>query len=192
MDRALVEKHRLARLATPSDLRVDVRADFSAALTMLSADMFALYIKARNFHRYMSGPQFRDCHLLLDEQGERIFTTADIIAGQVSKICGATLRSIGYIARLQQLLNDDADFVSPMETLVDLRDDNRRLAALLRETHELCAGYNDFARTSPIEVWIDEAEHRTWFLFETLRQLLQGIADGRAVSITAVAEAADY
>lgn len=192
MDRALVEKRRLAPLATPSDLGPNVRSDILAALTMLSADMFALYMKTRTFHRYMSGPHFRDCHPLLDEQGKRIFTTTDVVAERVRKICGTTLRSIGYIASLQRLLNDDAGFVSPLETLAELRDDNRRLAALLRETHELCVGYNDFESTNLIEVWIDEAEHRTWFLFETLRQLLQGVGDDRAVSITAVAEAAGY
>lgn len=188
MDRALVEKRRFATLTTPSDPGVSARADISAALTMLSADMFALYMKTRNFHWHMSDPPFRDCHLLLDEQGERIVTTSDIVAERVRRICRTTLSAIGYIARLQRLLDDNADFVSPMQTLAELRDDNRRLAILLRETSELCAGCHDFARTSRI----DEAEYRTWFLFETLRRLLQGIADDRAVSTVAVAEAAGY
>lgn len=172
MDRTLAEKRMLAPVATSSDLGANARADISAALTTLLADMFALHMKTRNFHGHLSGSHFRDCRLLLDERGEQIFATTDVIAERVRKICGMALRSIGCIASLQRLLDNNADFVAPMVLLAELRDDNGRLAALLRETHELCAGYNDFATTSLIDVWIDEAERRTWFLLETLRQLL--------------------
>ncbi len=161
---------RAAPLDTPTDLTSNATRDISGALTILLADMFALYVKTKNFHWHMSGPHFRDYHLLLDEQGEQIFATTDAIAERVRKIGGTTLRSIGQIARLQRVLDNDADFVAPMDMLAELRDDNKQLAAHLRETHTVCDEHGDVATTSLIETWIDEAERRTWFLFESTRR----------------------
>jgi starvation-inducible DNA-binding protein len=132
--------------------------------------MLALYVKTKNFHWHMSGSHFRDYHLLLDEQSDQIFATTDVIAERVRKIGGTTLRSIGHIGRLQRLLDNDADFVSPSAMLAELRDDNRQLTAYMRETHALCDEHNDVATASLLEVWIDEAERRTWFLFEATRR----------------------
>jgi starvation-inducible DNA-binding protein len=161
---------REAPLDTPTDLTSKATRDISGALTILLADMFALYVKTKNFHWHMSGPHFRDYHLLLDEQGEQIFATTDAIAERVRKIGGPTLRSIGHIARLQRVLDNDADFVAPMDMLAELRDDNKQLAAHLRETHAVCDEHGDVASASLIETWIDEAERRTWFLFESTRR----------------------
>ena len=160
---------RKAPLGTPTDLTPNATRDLSGALTMLLADMFALYVKTKNFHWHVSGPHFRDYHLLLDEQADQIFATTDGIAERVRKIGGTTLRSIGHIARLQRLPDNDADFVSPQDMLAELRDDNKQLAASLRETHGLCDEHGDVATASLLEVWIDEAERRTWFLFEASR-----------------------
>ena len=160
---------RIAPLATPSDLKPNAVKDISAALTTLLADMFALYVKTKNFHWHVSGPHFRDYHLLLDEQGEQIFATTDDIAERVRKIGGTTLRSIGHIGRLQRLRDNDADFVTPLDMLAELREDNKQLVASLRETHGLCDEEGDVASASLIETWIDEAERRTWFLFEATR-----------------------
>lgn len=159
-----------APLETPTDLPSNATRDVSAALTTLLADMFALYIKTKNFHWHMSGPHFRDYHLLLEEQSEQIFATTDAIAERARKIGGTTLRSIGHIARLQRVLDNDADFVTPMDMLAELRDDNKQLAAQLRETHGLCDEHGDVASASLIETWIDEAERRTWFLYESTRR----------------------
>jgi starvation-inducible DNA-binding protein len=167
-DMTAVER-RIAPLVTPSDLGPSAIKDLSKSLTTLLADMFALYVKTKNFHWHMSGPHFRDYHLLLDEQSDQIFATTDAIAERVRKLGGTTLRSIGHVARLQRLLDNDADFVSPSAMLVELRDDNRQLTAWMRETHALCDEHNDVATASLLEVWIDEAERRTWFLFETIR-----------------------
>jgi starvation-inducible DNA-binding protein len=161
---------REAPLDTPTDLTSNATRDISGALTVLLADMFALYVKTKNFHWHMSGPHFRDYHLLLDEQGEQIFATTDAIAERVRKIGGTTLRSIGQIARLQRVLDNDADFVAPMDMLAELRDDNKQLAAHLRETHTVCDEHGDVATASLIETWIDEAERRIWFLFESTRR----------------------
>jgi starvation-inducible DNA-binding protein len=161
---------REAPLDTPTDLTSKATRDISGALMILLADMFALYVKTKNFHWHMSGPHFRDYHLLLDEQGEQIFATTDAIAERVRKIGGTTLRSIGQIARLQRVLDNDADFVAPMDMLAELRDDNKQLAAHLRETHAVCDEHGDVASASLIETWIDEAERRTWFLFESTRR----------------------
>jgi starvation-inducible DNA-binding protein len=158
-----------APLATPSGLSANAIQDLSTALTTLLADTVALYIKTKNFHWHMSGPHFRDYHLLLDEQGAQIFATTDAIAERVRKIGGATLRSIGHVSRLQRLLDNDAEFVSPSAMLAELRDDNKQLAAYMRETHALCDEHNDVATASLLEVWIDEAEGRVWFLFESTR-----------------------
>jgi len=160
---------RKAALDTPTNLTLNATRDIAGALTTLLADVFALYVKTKNFHWHVSGPHFRDYHLLLDEQAEQIFAATDAIAERVRKIGGTTLRSIGHIARLQRLLDNDADFVSPQDMLAELRDDNKQLAASLRETHGLCEEHGDVATASLLEVWIDEAERRTWFLFEASR-----------------------
>jgi starvation-inducible DNA-binding protein len=156
-------------LKTPSDLKSNAIKDISAALTTLLADMFTLYLKTKNFHWHMSGPHFRDFHLLLDEQADQIFATTDPIAERVRKIGGTTLKSIGQIKNQQRLLDNDAEFVTPMDMLAELRDDNKQLVASLRETHDLCDEHRDVATASLLEVWIDEAERRTWFLFEATR-----------------------
>jgi starvation-inducible DNA-binding protein len=131
--------------------------------------MFALYLKTKNFHWHMSGPHFRDYHLLFDEQGEQIFATTDDIAERVRKIGGTTLRSIGHIGRLQRVRDNDADFVTPQDMLAELRDDNKQLVAVMREIHGLCDEHGDVASASLLETWIDQAERRTWFLFEASR-----------------------
>jgi starvation-inducible DNA-binding protein len=156
-------------LETPTDLKSNAVRDISGALTILLADMFALYVKTKNFHWHVSGPHFRDYHLLLDEQADQIFATTDDIAERVRKIGGTTLRSIGHVSRLQRVLDNDGDFVTPLEMLAELRDDNKELAANLRQTHGLCDEHGDVASASLIENWIDEAEKRTWFLFEATR-----------------------
>jgi starvation-inducible DNA-binding protein len=160
---------RKASLTAPTDLKPNAVKDIAGALTILLADMFALYVKSKNFHWHVSGPHFRDYHLLLDEQAEQIFATTDDIAERVRKIGGTTLRSIGHIGRLQRVLDNDADFVTPLDMLAELRDDNRQLVASLRETYGLCDEHGDVASASLIENWIDEAERRAWFLFETCR-----------------------
>jgi starvation-inducible DNA-binding protein len=163
------EVTRKAPLATPTDLEPNAVRDLSGALNILLADMFGLYLKTKNFHWHMSGPHFRDYHLLLDEHGDQIFATTDVIAERVRKIGGTTLHSIGHIGRLQRIEDNDADFVTPMDMLAELRDDNKQLVARMRETHDLCDEYGDVATASLIEVWIDEAERRTWFLYEATR-----------------------
>lgn len=161
--------HKSASLDTPTDLTPDAVRDVSGALNILLADMFALYLKTKNFHWHVSGPHFRDYHLLLDEQGDQIFAATDAIAERVRKIGGTTLRSIGHIARLKRILDNDADYVTPKDMLAELRDDNKQLVARMRETHDLCDEHGDVASTSLLENWIDEAERRSWFLFETTR-----------------------
>ncbi len=158
-----------AALQTPTDLGSNAVRDIAGALSILLADMFALYLKTKNFHWHMSGPHFRDYHLMLDEHSDQIFATTDAIAERARKIGGTTLRSIGHIGRLQRIEDNDADFVTPLDMLAELRDDNKQLTANLRETHDLCDEHGDVATTSLIEVWIDEAERRTWFLFEASR-----------------------
>ena len=159
-------------LSTPTDLGADATHDISAGLNLLLADMFALYLKTKN----ISGPHFRDYHLLLDEQADQIFATTDSIAERVRKIGGSTLRSIGHIARLQRVLDNDAQYVTPLDMLAEVRDDNEQLAMRLREVHGLCDEHGDVASASLIETWIDEAERRVWFLFETTRR---GDSSGR-------------
>ena len=160
-----------APLNTPSDLRPNAVQDISGALNILLADTFALYVKTKNFHWHVSGPHFRDYHLMLDEQAAQIFAITDDIAERVRKIGGLTLRSIGHIGRLQRVLDNDADFVTPADMLAELSDDNQRLAANMRETHDLCNEHGDVASASLLEVWIDEAERRAWFLFEASRRV---------------------
>jgi starvation-inducible DNA-binding protein len=160
---------RIAPLETPTDLKPNAVKDIAGALNILLADMFALYLKTKNFHWHMSGPHFRDYHLLFDEQGEQIFSTTDDIAERVRKIGGTTLRSIGHIGRVQRILDNDADFVTPQDMLAELRDDNKQLVAAMREIHGLCDEHGDVASASLLETWIDQAERRTWFLFEASR-----------------------
>lgn len=160
---------RIAPLETPTDLKPNAVKDIAGALNILLADMFALYLKTKNFHWHMSGPHFRDYHLLCDEQGEQIFATTDDIAERVRKIGGTTLRSIGHIGRLQRVLDNDADFVTPLDMLAELREDNKQLAAAMREIHGLCDEHGDVASASLLETWIDQAERRTWFLYEASR-----------------------
>jgi starvation-inducible DNA-binding protein len=168
--REAAKELRRAPLTTPTDLQPNAVRDISGAMTILLADMFALYLKTKNFHWHMSGPHFRDYHLLLDEQSEQILATTDAIAERVRKIGGTTLRSIGHIGRLQRIQDNDADYVTAMDMLAELREDNKQLAASLRETHGLCDEEGDVASASLLEVWIDEAEKRTWFLFEATQR----------------------
>jgi starvation-inducible DNA-binding protein len=166
---ATLTSRRTAALHTPTDLGADATRDIAAALTGLLADMFALYVKTKNFHWHLSGPHFRDYHLMLDEHGDQIFATTDAIAERARKVGGSTLRSIGHIHRLQRLLDNDADFVTASDMLAELGSDNKQLTGYLRAAHAVCEEYNDVASTSLIEVWIDEAERRTWFLYEATR-----------------------
>ena len=164
------DARRSAALRTPTDLSSNATRDVSAALNLVLADTFALYLKTKNFHWHMSGPHFRDYHLLLDEHGDQIFAMTDPLAERVRKIGGTTLRSIGNIARLQRIPDNDADFVSPLDMLAELRDDNQRFVASMREAHGVCEEAEDVASTSLIENWIDETERRVWFLFEASRR----------------------
>jgi starvation-inducible DNA-binding protein len=161
--------HRAAPLHTPTDLKAAATKDISGALNVLLADYFALYLKTKNFHWHMSGPHFRDYHLMLDEQGDQIFETTDPLAERVRKIGGGTLRSIGQISKLQRVLDNDAEYVTPGDMLAELADDNLQLVIRLRETHGLCDEHGDIATASLIENWVDEAERRAWFLFEAGR-----------------------
>jgi starvation-inducible DNA-binding protein len=167
--KSVKETHVRERLGTPTDLKPEATRDISAALAGLLADVFALYMKTKNFHWHMSGPHFRDYHLLLDEQGEQIFDMTDDVAERARKIGGATLRSIGDIARRQRILDNDADYVDPKDMLAELRDDNERLTSIMRQVHNVCDTYGDVATASLLENWIDETERRTWFLFEATR-----------------------
>jgi starvation-inducible DNA-binding protein len=169
MDAIDVKTRRQAPLLTPSGLAGNAQADISAALNALVADMFALYLKTKNFHWHVSGPHFRDYHLLLDEQAEQIFAATDDAAERVRKIGGTTLRSIGQIARLQRVADNDADFVTPRDMLAELCEDNGRFVSRMRETHALCDEHGDVATASLLENWIDEVERRVWFLYEVGR-----------------------
>jgi starvation-inducible DNA-binding protein len=158
---------------SPRDMRAafspSAVQEISTALNAALADIFALFVKTKNFHWHMSGPHFRDYHLLLDEQADQIFAISDDIAERVRKIGGTTLRSVGHVARLQRIGDNDAEFVAPLNMLSELRDDNRQLAAAFREAHAVCDGHGDVASASLLENWIDEAERRAWFLFEATR-----------------------
>ena len=160
---------RMAPLITPTDLTQTATSEVTGSLNALLADIFALYLKTKNFHWHMSGPHFRDYHLMLDEQAEQIYAISDDLAERVRKIGGTTLRSIGHIARLSRVLDNDADFVEPKGMLAELRDDNRDLVVRMREAHALTDEQNDVVTTSLLENWIDEAERRAWFLFEATR-----------------------
>src|SRR6201997_2461398 len=156
-------------LQSPTDLKSNAIQDIAAALRALLADVFALYVKTKNFHWHMSGSHFRDYHLMLDEQSDQIFAMTDDIAERARKIGGTTIRSIGQISKLKRVLDNDADFVTPLDMLAELRDDNKQLTAHMRELHGLTDEHGDVATTSLLENWIDESERRTWFLFEACR-----------------------
>ncbi len=162
-------RHLGAPLATPTDLKEGEAKDISGAMNAILADVFALYLKTKNFHWHMSGPHFRDYHLLLDEQGDELFAMTDPIAERVRKIGGTTLRSIGHIARTQRIADNDADYVEPSDILAELREDNMALATSLRAAHDVCDECRDIATASLIENWMDETERRIWFLFEAGR-----------------------
>src|SRR4051812_17814818 len=156
-------------LATPTDLAPAATKDITGAMNAILADVFALYLKTKNFHWHVSGPHFRDYHLLFDEQAEQIFATTDEIAERVRKVGGLTLHSIGEIARLHRIPDNDADYVDPLDMLAELRSDNQALIASLRQAHDLCDEEDDVATESLIEIWIDQAERRVWFLYEAAR-----------------------
>ena len=163
-------QRRDAPLETRTDLSHAATKDISGAMNAILADVFALYVKTKNFHWHMSGPHFRDYHLLLDEHGDQLFAMTDPIAERVRKLGGLTLTSIGRIARTQRVVDNDAEYVEPLDMLAELAEDNRILAARLREAHNVCEEDRDVATTSLIEVWIDETERRAWFLFEATRR----------------------
>ena len=163
-------QRRDAPLATRTDLSRETVKDISGAMNAILADVFALYVKTKNFHWHMSGPHFRDYHLLLDEHGDQLFAMIDPIAERVRKLGGLTLTSIGRIARTQRVVDNDVEYVEPLDMLAELAEDNRTLAARLREAHNVCEEDRDVATTSLIEVWIDETERRAWFLFEATRR----------------------
>ena len=169
-DMSKAAERRKAPLQTPSTYDGNAIRDLSGALNALLADTFALYMKTKNFHWHMSGPHFRDYHLLLDEQATQIYAMTDTIAERVRKVGGSTLKSIGGIARAQRVLDNDADYVEPLDMLAELREDNKALSGRLREAHDVCDEHRDIATASLIEVWIDETERRTWFLFEASRK----------------------
>jgi starvation-inducible DNA-binding protein len=163
-------QRRNAPLTTRTDLSRSAVKEISAALNLILADVFALYLKTKNFHWHMSGPHFRDYHLLLDEQADQLLAMTDPVAERVRKLGGLTLRSIGEISRIQRVLDNDAEYVEPLDMLAELAGDNQALAARLRQAHNVCDENRDVATASSIEVWIDETERRTWFLFEATRQ----------------------
>jgi starvation-inducible DNA-binding protein len=157
---------RQGALATPTDLGSEAARNISGVLNALLADVFALYLKTKNFHWHMSGAHFREYHLLLDEQGHQILAMTDDIAERVRKIGRGTIRSIAHIGRLQRLSDNDADAVDALDMLTELREDNRAILASMREAHDLCDEENDVAAASLLETWIDQTERRIWFLFE--------------------------
>jgi starvation-inducible DNA-binding protein len=165
-----VKRRRSAPLITPTDLGVEASADIAGGMNAILADVFALYLKTKNFHWHMSGPHFRDYHLLLDEQADQLYAMTDPIAERIRKTGGSTIRSIGHIARIQRVKDNDAEYVDPQDMLAELREDNQQLAARLREVHDVVDERRDIATASLIENWIDETERRTWFLFESGRR----------------------
>ena len=165
-----LKRKRTTPLITPTDLKPGATKDIAGAMNGILADVFALYLKTKNFHWHLSGPHFRDYHLLLDEQADQIFAMTDAIAERIRKVGGGTIKSIGHIARLQRISDNNADYVEPEDMLAELREDSKTLAARLREAHDVCDDHKDIATASLIEVWIDETERRTWFLFEASRR----------------------
>ena len=169
-----LKERQQAPLSTPTDLTAEATRDITGALNAILADVFALYLKTKNFHWHLSGPHFRDYHLMFDEQADQLFAMTDPIAERVRKIGGSTLKSIGHIKRLQRVLDNDADYVDPEDMLAELCEDNKTLAARLREAHNVCEELRDIATASLIEIWIDETERRTWFLFESSQRGMMG------------------
>jgi starvation-inducible DNA-binding protein len=165
-----LKARRASPLVTPTDLGAEASKNIAAGMNGILADVFALYLKTKNFHWHMSGPHFRDYHLLLDEQADQLYAMTDPIAERIRKTGGSTLRSIGHIARLQRISDNDAEYVDPLDMLAELREDNESLAARLREVHDVVDEVRDIATASLIENWIDETEKRTWFLFESSRK----------------------
>jgi starvation-inducible DNA-binding protein len=167
---AELRRRRASSLEGPTDLKAEGARDITAALNGVLADVFALYIKTKNFHWHVSGPHFRDYHLLLDEQADQLYQMTDPIAERVRKLGGLTIRSIGQISRTQRIPDNDAEYVEPSDMLAELAEDNKSLTARLRQVHNTCDEYGDVATASLIEVWVDEAERRIWFLFESNRR----------------------
>lgn len=164
----LIERQK-SPLKTPSDISPDAVKNITGALNALLADVFALYLKTKNFHWHMSGPHFRDYHLLLDDHGDQIFAMTDDIAERVRKIGGTTIRSIGHIARLQRVADNDAEYVTAQDMLSELREDEKALVLSMRAAHDLCDDAGDVATASLLENWIDQTQRRIWFLFEATR-----------------------
>src|ERR1700730_1370201 len=162
-------RRQSAPLATPTDLKPAATKDIAGAMNAILADVFALYLKTKNFHWHMSGPNFRDYHLLLDEHGDQLFAMTASIAERIRTIGALTIKSLGHTSRLQRVLDNDAEYVDPPDMIAELADDNKTLAARLREAHNVCDEHRDVATASLIEVWIDETERRTWFLSEIKR-----------------------
>ncbi len=160
-------KNEVNKLATPSDLNDNGREKIAESINPLVADAFALYVKTKNFHWHLSGRHFRDYHLLFDEQADQIFAMIDVLAERIRKLGKTTIRSIGHIGSLQNIQDDDGAFVEPEKMLQILMKDNQEFAARMRAAHKVCEEYNDIATASILEVFIDETERRTWFLFET-------------------------
>ena len=169
-DKNDLKRRQGASLSTPTDLKPKGTRDIAGGMNGILADVFALYLKTKNFHWHMSGPHFRDYHLLLDEQADQLYAMTDPIAERIRKVGGSTLRSIGHIARVQRVKDNDAEYVEPLDMLAELREDNKTLATRLREVHDVCDEHRDIATASLIENWIDETERRTWFLFESSRR----------------------
>jgi starvation-inducible DNA-binding protein len=165
-----LRQRRDAPISTRTDLKPAAVKDIAGAMNTILADVFALYLKTKNFHWHMSGPHFRDYHLLLDEHADQLFAMTDPIAERVRKLGGITLRSIGQISRTQRVLDNDAEYVEPLDMLAELAEDNKALTARFRQAHNVCDKHRDVATASLIEVWIDETERRTWFLFEATRR----------------------
>jgi len=161
-----VKARQKSTLETPNPIKAGPLREVAGALNQLAADVYALYFKTKNFHWHVSGPHFRDYHLLLDEQATQLFATTDVLAERVRKLGGTTLRSIGHVSRLQRITDNDADYVTPLDMLAELREDNAQLAVHMKAAHDLCDEAGDIATASFLEVWIDEAERRAWFLFE--------------------------
>jgi starvation-inducible DNA-binding protein len=165
-----VKARQSANLATPTDLGANATKDIAGGLAILAADVVALWMKTKNFHWHVSGPHFRDYHLLLDDQSDQIYAMIDPIAERSRKLGGKALHSIGQVKKLQRVLDNDADYVTPQDMLAELREDNKQLAKNMRTLHEICDEHNDIATASLIENWVDETEQRTWFLFEAARK----------------------
>ena len=164
------KSRRTANLATPNDLGANASKEVSGGLNILLADVIALYFKTKNFHWHVSGPHFRDYHLLLDDQATQIDAMTDVIAERVRKLGATTIKSVGHVKRLQRVLDNDAEYVTPADMLAELRDDNKEMLKHMRILHEVCDEHGDIATASLLEVWVDEAERRNWFLFEACRR----------------------